>query len=288
MIFTTLIDVSELHTLLLNQKVSGNKNNLVILDCRCSIQDPEVGIKLYKEAHIPGAVLCDFDRLVTGTVSHGTGRHPMPDREQFKENMQRLGVGSNKQVVLYDQGGLGFATRLWFELRWLGLEKVAVLNGGFKAWTNAKYPVSSEPVEPSPAVIESASSLETPIPMSVVQNNLKKHSYLVVDARPESRFHGIGENVDHKAGHIPGSVSRPGSENFNPDGTFKSPVELRKEFLMLLNGRNPSQIINSCGSGVNASVNLFAMDYAGLVGSHLYVGSWSQWIDDDSNPVEVN
>ena len=285
MIYTTLMNVQELHSILVNQKISGKKAPLCILDCRCSIANPEIGIKLYREGHIPGSVFCDFDRVVTGPVSHGTGRHPMPDKSLFIQNMEALGVGSDKQIVLYDPGALGFATRLWYQLRWIGLEKVAVLDGGYQAWINHKYPISTEPTAPKPDKINMSESLETPIGMKAVQTNLTTCEYLVVDARPESRFHGIGETIDKKAGHIPGSVSRPGSMNFNKDGTFKSPVELRKEFLALLDGKKPDQIINSCGSGVNATVNLFAMDYCGLVGSQLYAGSWSQWIDEDSNPI---
>ena len=106
-----------------------------------------------------------------------------------------------------------------------------------------------------------------------------------MDARPALRFQGIGETIDHKAGHIPGALNRPGSENFLPDGRFKPAPVLREEFLKLLDGRTPDKVINSCGSGVNASANLFAMDLSGLYGSKLYVGSWSQWIDDDANPV---
>jgi len=127
--------------------------------------------------------------------------------------------------------------------------------------------------------------LEVPVPMETVQDNLKTKEYLEVDARPALRFQGIGETIDHKAGHIPGAVNRPGSENFLPDGRFKPAPVLREEFLKLLDGRAPDKVINSCGSGVNASANLFAMDLSGLYGSKLYVGSWSQWIDDDANPV---
>lgn len=288
MIYTTLMNVQELHAILVNQKITGKKAPLCVLDCRCSIGNPDIGIELYKEGHIPGAVLCDFDRVVTGKVCHGTGRHPMPDRETFIKNMEALGVSSDKQIVLYDQGGLGFATRLWFQLRWIGLEKVAVLDGGYQAWVNQKFPVSTEPAVPEAGEIKANAPLEIPTEMKTVQDNLNTREYLVVDARSDSRFHGIGETIDKKAGHIPGSVCRPGSMNFNKDGTFKSPVKLRKEFLELLDGKKPSQIINSCGSGVNASVNLFAMDMCGLVGSHLYTGSWSQWIDDESNPIACN
>ena len=270
---------------MLNQKVSGN-SNIIILDCSCSIADPELGLKLYVKEHIPGAVLVDFDRYVTGKVAHGTGRHPMPDRETFCKSMEYFGIRPDRQVVLYDQGGLGFATRFWYELRWLGLENVCVLDGGFTAWKEEKLPVTDKLTEPlKDGKIPELEPLEVPVPMKTVQDNLKTKEFLEVDARPALRFQGIGETIDHKAGHIPGAVNRPGSENFLPDGRFKPAPVLREEFLKLLDGRTPDKVINSCGSGVNASASLFAMDLSGLYGSKLYVGSWSQWIDDDANPV---
>ena len=285
MIFTTLIEPRELHAFMLNQKVSGNRN-IIILDCSCSIPDPELGIKLYAKEHIPGAVLVDFDRYVTGKVAQGTGRHPMPDRETFRQSMKYFGIRPDRQVVLYDQGGLGFATRFWYELRWLGLENVCVLDGGMTAWKEENLPVTDKPTEPlKDGKIPELEPLEVPVPMETVQDNLKTKEYLEVDARPALRFQGIGETIDHKAGHIPGAVNRPGSENFLPDGRFKPAPVLREEFLKLLDGRAPDKVINSCGSDVNASANLFAMDLSGLYGSKLYVGSWSQWIDDDANPV---
>lgn len=285
MIFTTLIEPRELHAFMLNQKVSGNRN-IIILDCSCSIPDPELGIKLYAKEHIPGAVLVDFDRYVTGKVAQGTGRHPMPGRETFRQSMEYFGIRPDRQVVLYDQGGLGFATRFWYELRWLGLENVCVLDGGMTAWKEENLPVTDKPTEPlKDGKIPELEPLEVPVPMETVQDNLKTKEYLEVDARPALRFQGIGETIDHKAGHIPGAVNRPGSENFLPDGRFKPAPVLREEFLKLLDGRAPDKVINSCGSGANASANLFAMDLSGLYGSKLYVGSWSQWIDDDANPV---
>ena len=270
---------------MLNQKVSGN-SNIIILDCSCSIADPELGLKLYVKEHISGAVLVDFDRYVTGKVAHGTGRHPMPDRETFRKSMEYFGIRPDRQVVLYDQGALGFATRFWYELRWLGLENVCVLDGGFTAWKKEKLPVTDKLTEPlKDGKIPELEPLEVPVPMKTVQDNLKTKEFLEVDARPALRFQGIGETIDHKAGHIPGAVNRPGSENFLPDGRFKPAPVLREEFLKLLDGRTPDKVINSCGCGVNASANLSAIALSGLYGSKLYVGSWSQWIDDDANPV---
>ncbi|MCD7988713.1 MAG: sulfurtransferase [Klebsiella quasipneumoniae] len=287
MIFTTLIEPMELHALAVNQKISKH-NDLLILDTRCSIADPQIGKKLYQEGHVPNAVLVDFDEVVTGHFPASRGRHPMPDRETFRENMGKLGVDSKKQIVVYDQGGLGFASRVWYQLRWLGLEKAAVLNGGMKAWLKAGLPVSIAAAVPSAGRIDDADPLEVPVPMKVLQDNLTSKEFLVMDARSNSRFHGIGENIDRKAGHIPGSISRSGSESMTKDGAFRPAPELRKEFLALMEGRKPNQIIHSCGSGVNATISLLAMDYAGLFGSRLYPGSWSEWIEDDNNPISCD
>lgn len=289
MIYTTLIEPFELHTFLLNQKVAKQRD-LVILDCSCSIADPSIGAKNYALGHIPGALYLDFDKYVTGKISKGSGRHPMPDREAFRKSMEEFGVRPDRQIIVYDQGGLGFATRLWYELRWLGLESVAVLDGGLKAWKQDKYPLSTEASVPlkDGKIHSDLLPLEEPVEMRLIQENQKTKKYLDVDARPNARFHGIGETIDHKAGHIPGAVSRPGSENFDAAGRFKKPTVLREEFLQLLDGRSPDEIIHSCGSGVNATVNLFAMDICGLFGSKLYPGSWSQWIDDESNPIAVD
>lgn len=285
MIYTTLIEPHELHALLVNQKISKS-DNLLVLDASCSITEPDIGKKNYAVEHIPGAVFIDFDKYVTGKVAKGTGRHPMPDRAAFEKNMQAFGVDSSKQIVIYDQGGLGFSTRLWYELRWLGYERVAVLNGGLKGWKLKKLPLTGTPLEPQPSEsVTELEALEVPVQMKEVQDNLKTHEFMLIDARPETRFHGIGETIDHKAGHIPGAVCRSGSECFDENGFFKSAPELRKEFLALLNGKSPKQVIHSCGSGVNASVNLFAMDYCGLFGSRLYPGSFSQWIDFEENSV---
>lgn len=289
MIYSTLISPESLHVLLLNEKIQ-NKGNLVLLDASCSIANPEIGQQLYAKEHIPQAVFLDFDKYVTGKVSHGTGRHPLPDREEFRKNMEAFGVRPDRQIVIYDQGRLGFSSRLWYQLRWLGLEKVAVLDGGLAAWNQNHYPLSSQATlaRGDGKIDADLPPLEQPAFMPLLQENLSTHEYLVVDARGADRFHGHNETVDHKAGHIPGSISRPGAECFGENGRYKSPIELRKEFEQLMGKLAPEKIINSCGSGVNASVNFLAMAYCGLHGSKLYPGSWSQWIDDEKNPIATD
>lgn len=286
MIFTTVITPAELYTLIQNEKQCGS-DSLLILDCRSTLADPDIGRKLYDEKHIPLARYIHFDRMTSGKVAKGTGRHPMPEKEVFVEAMRSVGVGNNRQIVIYDQGGLGFAPRLWYQLRWAGYEKVAVLDGGFKAWDNGWRPVTKE--EPAPVTGDwtAGDALETPVEMAEIQKNLESKELLIVDARPVARFHGENETIDHKAGHIPGSVARCGCENLTEDGRLKSAKVLREEWLGVLDGRKPVQIVHSCGSGVNACLNLLAMDYCGLFGARLYPGSWSQWIDFEENPIEV-
>lgn len=309
MIFTTLIQPQELQALLsnstcertsnqashqtLNQdsnQASDKKSDVLVFDVSCAIQNLNFGKERYAAGHIPGAVFLDFDRFVTGEVTRGTGRHPMPDKTVFRDAMASFGMTPDKQIVLYDQGGVGFAARLWYQLRWLGLEKVAVLNGGFKGWSSLNLPITAQvdlPQSVDVDLLPIGSELELPVPMALLQDNLETQDYLVADARPESRFHGIGETIDHKAGHIPLSVSRCGSECFDENGFFKSAEQLKTEFLSLLGDKRPDQLIHSCGSGVNASVNLLAMAYCGLSGSKLYPGSFSQWIDFEENPIDT-
>ncbi len=287
MIYTTLISPSELHTLILNHKAS-QEDNLLIIDCQCNLTDRTVGKRNYDSAHIPESFFIDFDEVVSGKASLGTGRHPLPDRQAFVDEMQKLGVGNNRQVIVYDQGGLGFAPRLWWQLRWAGYEKVAVLDGGFKAWNNGWRPTSTEiPSAKTKGNWDSSVFLETPVEMLSLQRNLTEKNYLVIDARPTARFHGENETLDHKAGHIPGSLTRSASLNLDETGKFKPAPTLRKEWLDLIGSWQVDQVVNSCGSGVNACANLLAMAYCGLHGAKLYPGSWSQWIDDPSNPIEV-
>lgn len=280
--FATLIGPQDLNALLRD----AQKSPPVILDVCCSFSDPDIGHRLYREGRIPGALFVDFVRLVAGAGSPSEGRRPLPEREAFRKTMESLGVRADRQIVVYDQGGLGFAARLWYQLRWLGLSNAALLNGGRSAWIKSGFPLSVDSPEPYwEGFIPALPALEEPVSMDTVQKNLHSGAYLVVDARPLLRFKGIGETVDRKAGHIPGSICRPGAENFKSDGTFKDAAELRREFLLLLEGRRPCEVVHSCSSGINAAINIFAMALAGLHGSRLYAGSWSQWIEDPSNPI---
>jgi thiosulfate/3-mercaptopyruvate sulfurtransferase len=230
------------------------------------------GRDAYDRGHIPGAVFVDLE-AVTGK---GGGRHPLPTAKQFEDEMQKAGITSNTRVVVYDDAGGSIASRLWFLLRWFGHGAQAVLDGGVSAWgelLTAEVPAvavgnfrSGEPDRSRILDFEDVGKL-TGVPL--------------LDARAGERYRGEREPVDPKAGHIPGAVNAPWSENLGPDGRFKSPEQLRKRFADLgADGENGAVVY--CGSGVNATHDILAMELAGLKKGRLYAGSWSDWSARDA------
>lgn len=275
--FDTLISADELRHRLAEP-------NLVVFDCRHDLMKPDAGVHAYAQSHIPGAAFAHTDKDLSGAKSGVNGRHPLPDPALFAAWLGRNGVDSSKQVVAYDHAGGASATRLWWMLRWLGHQRVAVLDGGWEAWTKAGAPVTVQP----PA-IEPATFFAVPHDMFVdvgyVSSHLNDSNVVVVDARTPERYRGETEPIDPVAGHIPGARNRLYKENLDANGRFKSADALRAEFTTLLAGKRPDQIVHQCGSGVSACHNVLAMEIAGLTGSRLYPGSWSEWCADPSRPV---
>ncbi|HET6568098.1 MAG TPA: sulfurtransferase [Rhodothermales bacterium] len=257
-----------------------------VVDCRFSLDRPERGRADYLAGHIPGAVYADLAEDLSGQVIPGkTGRHPLPSIEAFVETLSRWGIADGVQVAVYDDAGGSVAARLWWMLRWLGHDAVAVLDGGWPAWQSAGFPTREGPeTRPSRAFearprAESIASVE-----DVARAN--RSGYTLLDARAGARFRGEVEPIDPVAGHIPGALCVPFSENLDEEGRFRPPGELRARFEALLSGASPSQVIAYCGSGVTATHNLLALEHAGLSGARLYPGSWSEWITDPSRGVE--
>ncbi len=257
----------------------------IVLDCRFTLTDSEAGRQAYQKNHIPGARYVHLDEDLSAPITASSGRHPLPDPQVFAEKLCQMGVGINKQVVVYDDSFGAMAVRAWWMLRWLGHPAVALLDGGYPKWLREKRPISAELPElskgqcaclPEPTQIVSAAE---------VLHATNSGEQLIIDARPERRFNGEFEPLDPVAGHIPGSVNWPFDENLDMDGTYLPPEALRENFQALLKGRPAWQVIHSCGSGVTACHNLLAMEIAGLPGSRLYPGSWSEWIRDPSRPV---
>jgi thiosulfate/3-mercaptopyruvate sulfurtransferase len=273
-------------TLVTAAALAGNVDNLgwVLFDCRHELANPEFGPKAYAESHIPNARFAHVDRDLSAPLTGSNGRHPLPDARRFGDWLGRMGVESSKQVIAYDHAGGGYAARLWWMLRWLGHDRVAVLDGGWDAWVNAGYPVPREIPQPIPAHF-ALRPRDAWVDARSVLAHLDRPDMLLVDARSSERFHGRNETIDPVGGHIPGARNRFFKDNLDPLGRFKPAAQLREEFLQVLGTARPVTVVHQCGSGVSACHNLLAMEIAGLSGSKLYPGSWSEWIADRSRPI---
>ena len=257
---------------------------LVIVDVRHDLADSAFGEAAYAKSHIPGAVFAHVDRDLSAPRSPHSGRHPLPTPEAAAKLFGRLGIGATKQVVAYDQGNGVYASRLWWMLRWLGHDSVAVLDGGFAKWMREGRPVSTDVPHVAPAKFVATNVLPT-VNATGIAASLPRHGLLLLDARTAERYRGDAEPIDPVAGHIPGALNRPYTRNIHDDGTFRSPRELRSEFEGMLHGRAPDDLVHYCGSGVTACHNLLAMTIAGYPLTRLYPGSWSEWITDRRRPI---
>jgi thiosulfate/3-mercaptopyruvate sulfurtransferase len=255
-----------------------------VFDCRHDLVKHELGEQQYRASHIPGAAFAHLDKNLSAPKSGSNGRHPLPEPQAFIAWLGRQGLKPTDQVVAYDGGPGAMAARLWWMLRWVGHDKVAVLDGGYAKWVNEGRLVTTQvPVFPAtkyPGKVRA----ERAVDVSYVQSHLGKIALL--DARAPARWRGEAEPIDPVAGRIPGSLNRFSNDNLQPDGTFKRPEVLKQEFLSVLGTRKLEAIVNSCGSGVAACHNLLAMEIAGLKGARLYAGSWSEWIADPARPRE--
>ncbi|MBW7861645.1 MAG: sulfurtransferase [Rhodocyclaceae bacterium] len=260
-----------------------------LFDCRHDLTDRDYGRRAYAEGHLPGARFLHLDEDLSGPMTGSNGRHPLPDPDVLAARLRAAGVDRDTQVVAYDDAGGMFAARLWWLMRWLGHRKVAVLDGGLAAWRAASGPLSTEVPTAHAAgsfqIVRDPS--QDPVDAGFVLRNLGQPGMRLLDARSPDRFRGENETLDPVGGHIPGARNRFFRDNLVPDGRFKSPARLREEFEAALACSDPSTVIHSCGSGVTACHNLLAMELAGLSGSRLYAGSWSEWCADPSRPVAV-
>ena len=277
MAYRTLIDTATL------AKSLGD-SDWRLFDVRHDLMNPEVGREQYAESHLSGASFINIDTDLSGEKTGTNGRHPLPDPDDFQATLGEWGLRPGQQVVVYDSSGGTYAGRLWWMLRWMGHYSVAILDGGFTKWEKEGRPVTAEVPHFAPSSYRGA-----PRTMHVdarfVQAHLGKPEVTVIDARAAGRFAGVGETIDPVGGHIPGALNRPFTENLTKEGTFKAPEVLAKEFAQLLGNRSPKQIVHQCGSGVSACHNILAMEVAGLAGSRLYPGSWSEWCSDEDRPV---
>jgi thiosulfate/3-mercaptopyruvate sulfurtransferase len=272
----TLIDAAGLRALLAGAAPP------VLLDCSFDLADTAAGERAYALGHLPGARYVHLDRDLSGPRSGRNGRHPLPGREAFARTAGRLGIAPGVPVVCCDAQGSPYAARAWWLLRWLGHDAVAVLDGGIAAWvaaggtlTTALPAVAATP--PYPARPDSMPTVDADTLLAQLGTRP------ILDARGGERFRGEVEPLDAVAGHIPGARNRFFKDNLQADGRFKPAASLHDEFAAL--GGAPAQWVHQCGSGVTACHNLLAMEHAGLAGSALYPGSWSEWCADPARPV---
>jgi thiosulfate/3-mercaptopyruvate sulfurtransferase len=256
----------------------------VVFDCRHDLARPQAGREEYLKSHLPGARFMHMDEDLAAPPTGRNGRHPLPDPSAFAAKLGAAGVGPDSQVVAYDALGGVNAARLWWMLRWLGHDGVAVLDGGLGKWQREGRSQTTDLPRVTPARFQ-----PKPRPLAVdagfVAAHLRDPAVQLVDARTAERYRGESEPIDPVAGHIPGSVNRFVRENLDAGGVFRPPERLRAEWQELLAGLAPERVVHSCGSGVAACHNLLAMEIAGLAGSRLYPGSWSEWCADPSRPV---
>ena len=260
-----------------------------VFDCSFDLANPDKGSLLYAAGHVAGARYLHLDRDLAGPPTGTNGRHPLPDRRILSEKLREEGLNNADQVFAYDNAGGPFAARLWWLLRWLGHENVAVIDGGIAAWEAAGNRIEQGvPVDGRAGnFAPSAPPQDWTVDADMVLNNLSTGKVLMVDARSAPRFRGEVLVMDAVAGHIPGARNRPFTDNLNSEGQFKSAELLRHEFGEAIEGFAPEEVVLQCGSGVTACHNALAMHHAGLVGARLYPGSWSEWVSDPSRPVEL-
>ncbi len=277
--YRKLIEVAELQDLL------GSAECRVV-DCRFDLLQPQKGRTEYLAGHIPGALYADLDQDLAGPLTKDSGRHPLPDRNVFKATLQGWGIGPGTQVVVYDYASGALAARLWWMLRWFGHSQVAVLNGGLKAWLAGAGTLATEvPEFPESTLIEAPDNGRVITTDEVCSMLGKRDEMRLVDARDRARFNGQKEPIDPVAGHVPGAINFPFSDNLNADGTWKSSQALRQAWAALLGSDTPPPFSVMCGSGVTACHLVLSAAIAGLAEPRVYIGSWSEWLRDAARPV---
>lgn len=274
--FKTLISATELSQVIADPEIR-------VVDCRFNLMQPDSGRADYLSGHIPAAVYAHLDEDLAGPVRADTGRHPLPDVDQFARTLAGWGISNASQVVAYDESGGAIAARLWWMLRWLGHENVAVLNGGFGAWRKIDGEIETGLAEAVPTQF----SVRPDPSMVLTTGELAAHrdSIQLVDARDRQRFLGRIEPIDPVAGHVPGALNLPFSECLDPGGLLKSPAELLSLWQNVLNKPSESRWAVMCGSGVTACHLALSAAEAGILAPRLYVGSWSEWIRDPARPI---
>lgn len=278
MTYTTLVSAETLANHL-------DKSDWVVFDCRFSLADCKTGEKSYRLEHIPGARYAHLNTDLSSPVKSYTGRHPLPDFTLLTRKLGAWGVNNRSQIVVYDDAGGPFAGRMWWLLRCMGHDRVAVLDGGIRRWQTLGLPLTTHLPRIAPGQFRSYLDNRTWLSAEQIENSLAKREITLIDARTPERFQGLQEPIDPVAGHVPKALNRPFQLNLDANGMFLAPGTLKSQFQQLISPNKPEQAVHMCGSGVTACHNLLAMEIAGLSGSRLYAGSWSEWIVNKNRPV---
>ena len=276
-----LISVHELQLLL-------QQSQCIVFDCRFVLDDPDAGYESYLESHIPAAAYTHLDKDLASEITMTSGRHPLPDKDQFAMFLARSGWQPGQLLVAYDDAGGALAARMWWLMKYFGHDHAVLLDGGIPAWWAAGFELESgQPTFAAQPSISLEPDDGLVLSTTDVINALQQQQIVLADARAAERFAGKVEPIDKVAGHIPGAVNHPLNLNLNADGTFKTIEEIRAGLIATTGQPGAQALVHMCGSGVTACHNLFAAELVGLKGSRLYIGSWSEWIRDSSRPINT-
>ena len=278
MIYKTIISVDDL-------KKNIHNEDFLIFDSRCDIKDSGYGIDSYTEGHIENSIFIDVDTDLASEKRPGTGRHPLPDVSSFSEKLSHWGMSNNKQVVVYDDAGGAFAGRLWWMLKWLGHEAVAVLDGGLNSWVKDGNKLVTTPTIFEKSHFEANVQENMIATVKDVEEAQFKMNSILLDARSKERYEGLNDPVDPIAGHVPGAISHPLGTNLDRTAKFRTKEDLKHNFSKIANDIGDREIISMCGSGITACHNILALEICGIRNVKLYVGSWSEWITDSNRTI---
>ena len=276
--FSTFIKIEDLLEIL-------NDSDVIIIDCRFDLLNPAWGFEDYLKGHLPGAIYADLDNDLSGKLSEYTGRHPLPEPEFFINTCSNWGIDQSKQVVVYDTTFGSYAARLWWMLRYFGHRKVALLDGGFTNWIQAGFPVVSGTYSSEPAEFIGAPDNSLLVTTNEMESIISRDEYTIIDARSNERYRGIEEPIDKIAGRIPSSVNFFHQNNLDPQGYLLHNETLRLKYNQLLGNQIDNEKIVYCGSGVTSCLNIAVMNHINLSNTRLYLGSWSEWIQNPDHPI---
>ena len=276
--YNTIISADELAKIIDNDDVR-------IFDCRFLLKDPQGGLKKYQEGHLPNAQFADMDTQLSSAMTEQSGRHPLPSAMDLIEQLQAWGISNDTQVIAYDDISGAFAARMWWMLRWMGHNKVAVLDGGMQKWQANGGELSTDIPSFTAGNFDAEIHDDWLVDIETVQAELANKNITLIDARAADRFTGKDQKTDPVPGHVPGANSLPFGGNLTAEGTFAAAEVIQARFSKLITDQPLDKVVNMCGSGVTACHNLLALEIAGITPTKLFIGSWSQWIRDTSRPV---